>query len=278
MLDAGGNAIGLDAPHHCRGQLAGEQRVLRKIFKISPAQRAAMDVDGRRKPDPQVVFFEFRAARAAHRLGQVRIPSAGQQGSAGPCGSENAGPWLDAHSSRAVRRHHIGDGIVRVVPDAKSDAHSGVRLTAQQIRQFFIVHLLQKLFHRRIPLGHVEQSACAFFAGRQEQFAVPRFHPRRKAFHLFFRQRRQFIFFRLVPVLPGQFFQLASGVQSPRQARWCQPGAQLFQHNVLFAKKGARKSGHLSRAAPNAKAVLALFQHPGPPADSPDIIKHRQFT
>ena len=47
VLGAGGDAVGLDAAHVGRGQLAGEVRVLGEILKVAAAQRAALGVEAR---------------------------------------------------------------------------------------------------------------------------------------------------------------------------------------------------------------------------------------
>ena len=61
MLDAGADAFALHAAHIACGELAREIRILRKIFKISPAQRRAFYIHTGAKQDGNVLRLALLA-------------------------------------------------------------------------------------------------------------------------------------------------------------------------------------------------------------------------
>ena len=66
MLHGGPYMIALDSPHHGGSHPACDHRILGIIFKVPAAQRTSVNVDGRRKPDVDVVLFQFHSAGTTH--------------------------------------------------------------------------------------------------------------------------------------------------------------------------------------------------------------------
>ena len=84
--------LGLDAPHHSPGQLAGKQRVLRVILKIPAAQGVPMNIHRWGQPDRDVVLLHLRSRGRANPGHQFSVPGCSQQGRAGP--SRGTDPYL----------------------------------------------------------------------------------------------------------------------------------------------------------------------------------------
>ena len=115
VLGAGGDAVGLDAAHVGRGQLAGEVRVLREILEVAPAQRAALGVEARPQQDGYLLRGGLLPHGPAELFAQGGIPAAGHGSRRREAGCGDAGVQaqmvrrtrLLAHAVRAVRQ---GDG------------------------------------------------------------------------------------------------------------------------------------------------------------------------
>ena len=67
VLDAGTDALGLDAVDHRRGQLAGQQGILGEVLEIAPAQGMPLDVHGRTEQDRDVCRSALGPQRRADR-------------------------------------------------------------------------------------------------------------------------------------------------------------------------------------------------------------------
>ena len=115
VLGAGGDAVGLDAAHVGRGQLAGKVRVLREILEVAPAQRAALGVEARPQQDGYLLRGGLLPHGLTDLLAEGRVPAAGHGGRSGETGCGYAGvqpqmvrsPGLLAHTVGAVGQ---GDG------------------------------------------------------------------------------------------------------------------------------------------------------------------------
>ena len=115
VLGAGGDAVGLDAAHVGRGQLAGEVRVLREILEVAPAQRAALGVEARPQQDGYLLRGGLLPHGPAELFAQGGIPAAGHGSRRREAGRGDAGVQaqvvrrtrLLAHAVGAVRQ---GDG------------------------------------------------------------------------------------------------------------------------------------------------------------------------
>ena len=81
MLHAGTDIFALNAPDHIRCHFAGQVRVLAHVFKVPPAQRGTLDVDGR----PQIDGHLFMPAFLTDRLTDLPDQASVKAGRAGTC-------------------------------------------------------------------------------------------------------------------------------------------------------------------------------------------------
>ncbi len=156
MLDCGADTVTLDSAHHRRGELSCKERVLRIILEIASAERAAVNIDGRRKPHGNVVLLDLRAARFPNLCHQLLIPRARKLCRTGPRCRIHAAIWQNAQPRRTVRCHDIRDSVIRQISPAKCVGNPSVWLSAQQMRKLFIGELRHKLLQ-------CDRSLCHFF-------------------------------------------------------------------------------------------------------------------
>ena len=71
VLEAGANALRLNAVNQARGNLAVEQRVFREILKVPPAQWTALDVHAWPKQHTDILIDAGLAQRDAYFVHQV---------------------------------------------------------------------------------------------------------------------------------------------------------------------------------------------------------------
>ncbi len=126
MLEAGADALALGPADEPGGQLARQQRVLGIVFKVAPAQRAALDVDARPQNNGHAVGPALPADGRAHPARQRGAPRAGQRRRSGKarCFHAVAAVLTDvqtvllAQAVRAVRqpygRHALGRDVLRL--------------------------------------------------------------------------------------------------------------------------------------------------------------------
>ena len=96
MLDRDAHAaLRLYAPRHSGGHLAGKDRVLGVILKISAAQRVPMNVHSRRQPYGDADLKHLFANGLPDLLQQCGVPALRQHGLAGP-GGHIAIDWRSA--------------------------------------------------------------------------------------------------------------------------------------------------------------------------------------
>ncbi|MNV69996.1 hypothetical protein D3C71_1629340 [compost metagenome] len=74
MLDADSDALTLHSPHKCRAEYAGDQRVLRVVFEVPPAQWTALDIDAGREQHVYLFREAFFRNGFTHTESQVRGP------------------------------------------------------------------------------------------------------------------------------------------------------------------------------------------------------------
>ncbi len=128
MLGAGGNAVLLNAADVSGGHLARQVGVLREIFKVPSAQRAALGVQAGAQQYGNVLRSGFLAQRPADLLAQGRVPAAGNGRRRGEAGRRLTGidaqmvalPCLLAHAVGAVRQPDRRDAVLRQSPRPES--------------------------------------------------------------------------------------------------------------------------------------------------------------
>ena len=182
VLGRGGHAVALHAAHQRSGQVAGQQRILGVVLKVPAAQRVAVDVDGRGQPHADVVLLDLLAGGAAHGLGDLRVPGAGQQAGAGEGRGHHAHLGLDAQARGAVGGHGVGHAEGGQVAVAEGVGHAGVGLAAQQPGQVLVGQLGDEVVQRAFALGDLDQLAAGVFV-REAAVGHGR-APRGRALHL----------------------------------------------------------------------------------------------
>ncbi len=124
--------VGLDAPYHTPRHPGRQQGILRIIFKVPAAQGTSVDIHRRRQPCTDIVLLYFRTASLSHPLRQLRVPGTCQQRSAGPGGGAYAALGCNPQTGRPVRRHDIGNAVLRQIAVTEGIGHPCVRLSPQQ--------------------------------------------------------------------------------------------------------------------------------------------------
>ena len=104
-----------------------------------------MDIHRRSQPDGDVVFLHLCGGGSSHFGCQLRVPSSGQQGGAGPGGGADAHLGLDAQTGGAVGGSQVGDTVLREIAQAKGVGHSHIGLSAQQVNEAAIAELVYKV-------------------------------------------------------------------------------------------------------------------------------------
>ncbi|GAA2873912.1 hypothetical protein GCM10010517_34490 [Streptosporangium fragile] len=106
VLHHGGDAVLLHARDVLRRDRAGQQRVLGVGLEVPAAERAAVQVDGRREQDVHTLAACLLAEQAAGAAGEVGVPGRGERGRAGQ-GDRRVGgaPARPAYADRPVAHH-----------------------------------------------------------------------------------------------------------------------------------------------------------------------------
>lgn len=162
MLDAGGNVLRLNALHHCRRQLARDQRVFGIILEVPAAERTSVDVDGGRQPHADVIFAHFLRARFADRVDDIRVPCAGQQRRHRPCRRLDAALRHDAQTRRAVRRHDRRNAQLVQTADALRVGHAPVRRAAEQRDELVVRKAVQEFIDGGLACGNLLKAQAVF--------------------------------------------------------------------------------------------------------------------
>ena len=110
MLGAGGDAVGLDAPHIACGHLARKVRVLGEVLEVAAAEGAALGVEARAQQYGDFLRGGFVPHGLADLLTKGGVPAACHGSSRGKAGRRYAGvqpqmvrrPGLLAHAVRAI--------------------------------------------------------------------------------------------------------------------------------------------------------------------------------
>ena len=113
----GSDPAALNPGDPCRGQPAGQQRVLGEGLEATPAQGTALDVDRRAEDDVHRLPLGLRRDESTDPIHQVRIPTGPQGGAArGAQGWRSLVPDRAAHAVRAVGQPQRVHPQRRVVP------------------------------------------------------------------------------------------------------------------------------------------------------------------
>ena len=169
MLHGCGDVLRLDATHHGRAHFAGEQRIFRIVFKISSAERIAVNVDRRCQPYGDIVLFYFLGACGSDLLNQGRVPGGGEQCGAWPCRCADLTLRGDAQTGRTVGGHDIWNAVFRKIAVAVGIRDRGIRLAAEQMNQIIVVQLGGKFIQGNLSLVNIDQRMCVFFIGIQQK-------------------------------------------------------------------------------------------------------------
>ena len=150
VLGAGGDAVGLDAPHIACGHLARKVRVLGEVLEVAAAEGAALGVEARPQQYGDFLRGGFLAHGFAHFLAQGGVPAAGHSDSRGKAGSRHAGiqpqmvrrPGLLAHAVRAIGQGNGRDTGFGQCAGGKGPpaGEQGTFLFKRQSLQLFLLH------------------------------------------------------------------------------------------------------------------------------------------
>ena len=153
MLDAGINAIGLDAPNQRRRYLTGQIGIFRKILKVSAAEGAALNIAAGAQQDTDTLAGGFQAQMPAHFLNQRLVPGVGKARRGGIAGSGHRGvdaqmvlpALLLPQTMGAVGEHDAGNaqpGNGLGIPEVGTGHQGRLLLQGHFIDQFFIFHII----------------------------------------------------------------------------------------------------------------------------------------
>ena len=261
--------LGLDPAHTGGSHATGDERILRVVFEVSAAERAAVDVESRGQPDRHVVFFDFPGAGSADLLHEGGIPCAGEQGRARPCGRDDALAVPDAHTRRPVAGHGVRDAVIVDAAEAVGVRDAGVVCTADEVDEVRVVQLGEEGVERCLAARNVREQdeplgALVLCAAELQIFKIP---------VCFFGEVGCILCRRgVVRYLEG--FIAAVGAQALRELFRGDVGVELLHHRILFDRVG-HGGGELTHGGAGVDGVVARFQHARRAADGTRVIKGR---
>ena len=150
VLGAGGDAVGLDAPHIARCHFARKIRILGEILKVAAAEGAALGIQAWPQQHGNFLCGGFFAHCLADLFAQGRVPAARHSGRRGEAGGRNTGVQpqvvrrarLLAHAVRTIRKGDGRDIIFRQCTGSKGSSARKQRtfLFKRQSLQLFLLH------------------------------------------------------------------------------------------------------------------------------------------
>ena len=237
VLQAGRHMAALYAAHHGRRLFSRQERIFRIILKISSAQRAPVNVHGRRKPHIDVVFARLFSPGPSNLIDHIRIPCTSQKCGAGEGCGTHACLLRKPDSCRPVLRHDVGNPRFRKISPPEGIGAPGVRCSGQQPGQLFVREGLNKFLQCHFPFRNRCQLRALRCLISGAGFLVTNL--RRNTLYLiriFQRSKNIFVRIRLLPerkpfvgsVRQHALFQLCGN----------KPLAALFCHYVFFQSPG----------------------------------------
>ena len=273
VLGGGGHAVGLHAADQRAGQVAGQQRVLGVVLEVPAAQRVAVDVHARGQPGADVVLPDLLAGGAAHGLGDLGVPGAGQQAGAGEGGGLDAHTRQYAHARGAVGGHHVGHAVLRQIAVAVGVGDARVGLAAQQPGQVLVGERPYEFVQRQLALGHVNQLGVVDVDRPPAVAVVGLAAPNRghQAVHVRLIHRRQGVGVGVEGRAGGQRLVAAVGQHALFQLGGGHTGGQLLDHPRFVQAPGVvRRPGAHVRA--HEEAVVPRLQQPGGLLDLAQVV------
>ena len=232
-----------------------------------------MDIHRRSQPDGNIVLFYLRGCRGSHPGCQLRVPSSGQQGGAGPGGGADTYLGLDAQTGGAVGGGQVGDTVLREIAQSKGVGHSHIGLSAQQMDQVIVAELGHKLLQGQLSLRHGGQGLYSLGKGLGQHPAPP---PGRGGGHRLRLSRGEGLEqvgigvhrrgggqLLIAPVCQQAFSQVGRGQDVPT----------LTDCLCLLLFPGPVQLPGVPDGGPHVQGVPPLLQHPGGGGDLPQIIE-----